>query len=187
MNDRLTNYRHIETLKGGPRVLFRPLVPDDESLLADLFGRVSVQDGEYFRGDVSSPDAAAEWCRDLDYSRVFPIVALVTERIVGLATLYVGENYTRHIAWIHIYLDKEFRRRGVGTAMIDAASDVARMMGLQQVIAEVVVTQPKVIQAFQEHGYEFEFQHRDRFITKEGETYDMTVLVLYLADSRGEF
>jgi len=187
MNDRLTNYRHIETIRGGPRVLFRPLLLGDKEQLADLFARVSPEDQEYFRSDISSPDAISEWCDKLDYKEVLPLVALVNERIVGLATLYRGKNYTHHISWIHIYLDKEFRRRGVGTAMINAAIDIARMIGMQQIIAEVVVTQPKVIQAFQEHGFEFEFQHRDYFITREGETYGMAVLVLYLTNSRGEF
>lgn len=187
MIDRLSNYRHIEVLKDGPRVLFRPLLPEDKERLASLFARVSTEDGEYFRSDISSPDAVSAWCDRLDYTQIVPLIALVNERIVGLATLYIGREYTRHIAWIHIYLDKEFRRRGVGTAMIKAQIDIGRMLGLQQVIAEVVVSQPKVIRAFEELGFKFEFQHRDYFISKVGETFDMAVLVLYLADSRGEF
>lgn len=187
MIDRLINYRHIEILRDGPRVLFRPLLKEDKERLADLFSRVSLEEQEYFRSDISAPDAVREWCDNLDYRRVFPLVAVVNDRIVGLSTLYIGENYTRHIAWIHVYLDKEFRRRGVGTAMLNAEIDIARMMGLQQIIAEVVVTQPKVIRAFEELGFKFEFQYRDYFMTREGETYDMAVLVLYLSDHRGEF
>jgi len=187
MIDRLINYRHIEILKDGPRVLFRPLLKDDKERLADLFARVSTEEQEYFRSDISAPDAVCEWCDNLDYRRVFPLVAVVNDRIVGLSTLYIGENYTRHIAWIHVYLDKEFRRRGVGTAMLNAEIDIARMMGLQQIIAEVVVTQPKVIRAFEELGFKFEFQYRDYFMTREGDTYDMAVLVLYLTDHKGEF
>jgi RimJ/RimL family protein N-acetyltransferase len=187
MIDRLSNYRHIEVLRNGPRVLFRPLIPGDKERLGALFTRISSEDEEYFRVDISAPDAIAQWCDNLERTKILPIVALVNERLVGLATLYMGDNYTRHIAWVHIYLDKEFRRRGVGTAMIKAQIDVARMLGLQQIIAEVVVTQPKVIRAFEELGFKFEFQHRDYFITKDGETFDMAVLVLYLVDSIGEF
>jgi RimJ/RimL family protein N-acetyltransferase len=187
MIDRLNNYRHIEVLRDGPRVLFRPLVAEDGEQLADLFTRISSEDEAYFRVDISTPDAIKQWCDAKERTKIFPIVALVNERLVGLATLYLGDNYTRHIAWVHIYLDKEFRRRGVGTAMIKAQIDVARIIGLQQIIAEVVVTQPKVIRAFEELGFKFEFQHRDYFITKDGETFDMAVLVLYLIDSRGEF
>lgn len=187
MLDRLRNYRHIEVLKDGPRVLFRPLTPEDKERLADLFSRISPDEREYFRSDVSSPDAAAKWCEQLDYSRIFPLIALVNERIVGLATLYLGQNYTRHIAWIHIYLDKEFRKRGIGTAMLNAQIEIAKMMGLQQIIAEVVVSQPQLIRAFEELGFKFEFRYRDYFITREGDTYDMAVLVLYLTDHRGEF
>jgi len=187
MIDRLLNYRHIEILKDGPRVLFRPLLADDKERLRDLFVRVSSEDREYFRSDISTGDAVEEWCSRLDYKRAFPLVALVNERITGLATLYIGENYTRHIAWIHVYLDKEFRRRGVGTAMLNAEIDIARMMGLQQIIAEVVVTQPQVIRAFEELGFKFEFRYRDYFMTREGETYDMAILVLYLTNHQGEF
>ena len=187
MIDRLLNYRHIEILKDGPRVLFRPLLADDRGRLADLFSRVSNEDREYFRTDISAPDAVEGWISHLDYKDVFPLVAIVNDRVVGLATLYLGGNYTRHIAWIHVYLDKEFRRRGVGTAMLNAEIDIARMMGLQQVIAEVVVTQPQVIRAFEELGFKFEFRYRDYFMTREGETYDMAVLVLYLTNHQGEF
>jgi len=187
MLDRLLNYRHIEILKDGPRVLFRPLLANDAEKLVDLLSRVSPEDKEYFRFDISTPESITQWCKNINYSRTFPLIALVNERIVGLSTLFVGENYTRHIAWIHIYLDKEFRRRGIGTAMIRSQIDIARMMGLQQVIAEVAVTQPKVIRAFEEMGFKLEYQHRDYFITHDGETYDMAVLVMYLADHRGEF
>lgn len=187
MLERLLNYRHIEVLRDGPRVLFRPLMAADADELVDLLSRVSPEDREYFRFDITSGDQIRQWVQNLDYSRVFPLIALINERVVGLATLFVGENYTRHIAWIHVYLDKEFRRRGIGTAMIKAEIDIAKMMGLQQIIAEVVVSQPKVIRAFEEQGFKKEYQHRDYFITREGETFDMAVLVLYLADHRGEF
>lgn len=187
MIDRLLNYRHIEILKDGPRVLFRPLLADDKERLRDLFNRVSDEDREYFRTDITGEDAVAEWIDRLDYKHVFPLIAIVNDRIVGLATLYIGDNYTRHIAWIHVYLDKEFRRRGVGTAMMQAEIDIARMMGLQQIIAEVVVTQPQVIRAFEELGFKFEFRYRDYFMTHEGETYDMAILVLYLTNHQGEF
>jgi len=187
MIDRLLNYRHIEILKDGPRVLFRPLLADDVHRLKDLFSRISSEDREYFRTDMSAEGAVEEWCAHLDYRRVFSLVAIVNDRLVGLATLYIGENYTRHISWIHIYLDKEFRRRGVGTAMLNAEIDIARMMGLQQIIAEVVVTQPQVIRAFEELGFKFEFRYRDYFMTREGETYDMAILVLYLTNHQGEF
>ena len=187
MIDRLLTYRHIEILKDGPRVLFRPLQAEDKERLADLFARVSDEDREYFRSDISATDALSEWFDHLDYKHTFPLVAVVSDRLVGLATLYFGGNYTRHIAWINVYLDKEFRRRGVGTAMISAEIDIARMIGLQQIIAEVVVTQPQVIRAFEELGFKFEFRYRDYFMTREGETFDMAVLVHYLTNHQGEF
>jgi len=187
MIDRLMNYRHIEILRDGPRVLFRPLLLDDKNRLSDLFSRVSAEDREYFRSDIGTGDAVSDWCDNLNYSHQFPLVAVVNDRIVGLASLYIGQNYTRHIAWIHVYLDKEFRRRGVGSAMLSALIDIARMMGLQQVIAEVVVTQPQLIRAFEDLGFKFQFQYRDYFMTREGETYDMAVLVLFLTDHKGEF
>lgn len=178
--EQLTSYRHLITLPDGLRVLLRPLTPKDRDALVALFATLPPSETQYFRSNITDHQVVAAWAEKPDYASIFPLVAVVGERIVGNSTLHLGKGYTRHIAQIRIFLLKEYRRHGIGTAMIRAQVEIARKLGLHQLIAEVVESQPQVIHAFERLGFERQFVWKDMFMTPEGETLDMVVLVNYL-------
>ncbi len=178
--EQLSSYRHLITLPDGLRVLLRPLAAKDRDALVSLFGGLPASETQYFRSDIANAQVVATWAEKPDYTRIFPLVAVVGDRIVGNSTLHLGRGYTRHIAQIRIFLVKEYRRQGIGTAMIRAQAEIARKLGLHQLIAEVVESQPQVIHAFESLGFERQFAWKDMFMTAEGETLDMVVLINYL-------
>jgi L-amino acid N-acyltransferase YncA len=114
-------------------------------------------------------------------------VAVAGERLVGNSTLHLGGGYTRHVAEIRIFLDRAFRRRGIGSAMIKGQIEVARKLGLQQLIAEIVETRPQAIHAFERLGFERQYVWKDLFMTPEGDTLDMVVLVNHLKRPTEDF
>nr|HID14378.1 GNAT family N-acetyltransferase [Anaerolineae bacterium] len=183
----LARYRKVKTLPGGARLLLRPLTKEDKQGLMDLFARASSEDLEYFRDDAGNPAVVESWVDNLDLKRVFPLVAVVDDRIVGDATLHFGEHYHRHLAWVRIFLDHAYRRQGIGTLMLRSLIEIAQRVGLQQLYAEIVTTQPQVIKAFGDLGFRHEVTLRDYFITGSGETLDMAIVVLRLVDHVGEF
>ncbi len=178
--DQLTNYRHLVTLPDGLRVLLRPLVPHDRDALVNLFVNLPNEETASFRNKVTQPGLVAGWAENPQYDKIFPLVAVVADRIVGNCTLHLGAGYTRHVGEVRIFLAREFRRRGIGSAMIKSQLEIARKLGLHQVIAEIVETRPQVIHAFERLGFERQFAWKDLFMTPEGETLDMIVLVNYL-------
>jgi RimJ/RimL family protein N-acetyltransferase len=184
--EQLATYRRLVTLNDGLRVLIRPLTQADKEQLLRLFANAPRQDLDYFRSDVG-PAVVAAWCDGLDYGRVFPLVAIVNDKIIGDATLHVGSRYSRHIGWVRMYLDPEYRRRGIGGLMLSGLIDIARKMGLQQLIAEVVTNQVQVIKACQNLGLKEEFIYRDYFMTPQGETLDVALLVLRLVENPTTF
>ncbi len=183
----LEHYRYVKSLPSGERLLLRPLTHEDKQNLVDLFARASKEDLEYFREDAGDPKVVERWVDNLNLKRVFPLVAVVDGKIVGDATLHFGERYHRHLAWVRIFLDRQYRRQGIGTLMLRNLTKIARLLGLQQLYAEVPTTQPQVIKAFVDQGYQQEFVLQDYFITGEGETFDMAILVLRLVEHSGEF
>lgn len=183
----LENYRKLKVLPSGERLLLRPLTREDEQSLVALFARASDQDLEYFRSDAGDPEVVRSWIRNLDLQRVFPLVAVVGEKVVGEAMLHFGEHYHRQLAWVRIFLDHDYRRQGIGTLMVRCLIDIARRVGLQQLYAEVVLTQPQVIKAFENLGFRHEVTLEDYFITDDGETLDMAILVFWLVDNSGVF
>jgi RimJ/RimL family protein N-acetyltransferase len=185
--EQLTNYRHLITLPDGLRVLLRPLTPKDRDALVALYVGLPASETQYFRSNIASPEVVSAWAEKPDYASVFPLVAVVGDRIVGNATLHLSKGYTRHVAQIRIFLLKEYRRQGIGTTMIRAQVEIARKLGLHQLIAEVAETQPQVIHAFERLGFERQFAWKDMFMTPEGETLDMVVLVNYLKRPTASF
>ena len=185
--EHLKLYRKVKMLPGGARLLLRPLTKEDKQGLVDLFGRASKQDLEVFRSDAGDPAVVASWVDNLNLRQVFPLVAVVDDSIVGEATLHFGEYYRRHRAWVRIFLDKEYRRQGIGTLMLRSLVDIARRVGLQQLYAEVLTSHQSVIKGFENLGFQHEFTLPDYFITDSSETLDMAILVLRLVDRSGEF
>ncbi|MGD1995895.1 MAG: GNAT family N-acetyltransferase [Anaerolineae bacterium] len=185
--DQLARYRKVKTLADGSRLLLRPLQKGDKEALANLFGRASRRDLELFRSDAGDPEVVESWVDNLDYTQVFPLVALVGDQLIGDATLHFGRHYHSHLAWVRIFLDKTYRRRGIGTLMLQSLIEVARRADLQQLYGEIVTTQPEIIKGFQDLGFQHEVTLRDYFITSSGETLDMAIVVLRLVDNSGKF
>ena len=185
--DQLSRYRRVKALPDGSRVVLRPLADGDTADLVDLFARASREDLEFFRDDAADPAVVGSWVDNLTLSRVFPLVAVVDEKIIGDATLHFRERYHRHLAWVRIFLDRTYRRRGIGTLMLSGLVDVANRVGLQQLYVEVVSTQTRVIKALSDLGFQHEVTLRDYFITSQGDLLDMVILKLRLVNPPSEF
>lgn len=187
MLDQITKYRQIVMLSDGTRVLLRPLVKEDKPGLIALFDHVSEDDLKLMRNDVRNKEMIGAWAEQVDYSKVVPLVAVVNDRIVGDATLHFRWGPGRHLADVRIFLSKEFRRRGLGIALLRGIIDVGKKMGLQQLVAEIVADQVKVINAFKELGFEQRAVYPDYFMMPDGETHDVAVLILMLTSKRDMF
>jgi RimJ/RimL family protein N-acetyltransferase len=183
----LARYRQVKVLPDGLRLLLRPLGKQDTDALADLFARAAPEDLERFRSDPTDHQVIEGWVRDLDLSKIFPIAVLANDRIIGDVTIHFGSKFQRHLGWLRLFLDREFRRRGIGTLMIRTTIDIARRVGLHQLIALVPTDQPQVISAFEHLGFRNEFVHRNYAMLQDGRTLDVAELVLHLIDHSGEF
>ena len=187
MKNQLAKYRNLVTLPDGSRVLLRPLVGDDREALVELFAHASEEDRRYLVDDVTSRELVAGWADNLDYNKVFPLVAMINDRLVGDATLHFRKGAHRHQGELRIYLAQEVRRRGLGTRMLQALIEIARSVGLHQLIAEVVTDQGPVIKAFEEIGFRRQCTLSDYFMLPDGSTRNLTLMILPLIEHRGEF
>lgn len=185
--EQLATYRHLITLQDGPRVVLRPLTPKDREALVALFASLPPEETQYFRSNVSNPEVVSAWADKVDYSKVFPLVAVVGDRMIGNSTLHLGTGHTRHIAEMRMFLAKDFRRRGIGSAMLKAQIDISRRLGLRHLMAEIVESQPQVVRAFERLGFERQCTLQDMFMTPEGDTLSMIVLALFLRNSAEDF
>ena len=106
-------FRQVLTLRDGARVLLRPLVPEDKQALLDFFLPLSAEERRIMRHNVNDPALIASWAEKVDYTKVFPVIALIGDRMVGIATLHFGEGPARHRAEVRIFISKEVKHRGL--------------------------------------------------------------------------
>lgn len=180
-------FRQLITLSDGGRVLLRPLTVEDRQELIALFQNVSPEDLRYMRHNVTDSELVASWVDNLDYDCVLPLVAVIDERLVGSATLHFFTGPGRHRAEVRIYLDKEVRRRGVGSRMIQALIDMAKRRNIYMIEAQIINEQATVIRAFQNLGFVRKCILDNYFILPDGELRDVAHLILRLRDSSEEF
>jgi L-amino acid N-acyltransferase YncA len=185
--EQVKTYREIVTLKDGANVLLRPMTPDDERGLVDLFSMVSDEDLRYLRDNVRDPAVIRDWCQTLDYSKVLPLLALVKDRVVGEATLHFRKGPRRHIGEVRIYLAKDFRQRGLGTKMLKTQIELARKQNLSILVAEIVTEHPRVIKAFQNLGFVLRCTFEDFFMLPDGDLRDTVFLTLALRPKTYDF
>jgi L-amino acid N-acyltransferase YncA len=181
------NYRQLVTLADGARVLLRLLTKTDRQGLLDLYSPVTEDDQRYMRQNVRDPKLIESWVDDLDYDKVLPLVALFGDRIVGNSTLHFGSGPTRHVAELRIFLPKDFRRRGLGTKMLQAQIDLAKRRNLHFLMAQIVSDQTNVIKAFQQVGFERKCTLENYHMLPDGDLRDTVIVSLALRASRSEF
>lgn len=187
MLDQISKYRQITMLSDGTRALLRPLTCEDKEGLIALFEPIAAEDLKLMHSNVRERDLVAGWVDHLDYKKILPVVAVVNGRLVGDATVRFHSGPERHVADLRIFITKEFRRRGLGTAMLRSLIELSRKCGLRQLVAEVLASQVKTIKAFKELGFELRATYPDYFMTPDGETHDVDVLILSLTPRQEEF
>lgn len=186
--EKIALFRRLVKLNDGQNVLLRPLVAEDRENLVALFQTASPEDRRFLKHDVHDAALVRSWVDELDYSRVLPIVAEVSGRLVGEATLHFGRRSTRHVGEVRIYLEPAYRGKGLGSQMLKELIGLARQSGLMYLLAQVVLDQTEVIRAFQNLGFRMEASIRDYFMTEDGETHNVVLLMLPLQqEARYEF
>lgn len=185
--EQIKNFREMVTLKDGTYVLLRPMVAGDEKCLLEFYSAVSEEDMRYFRHYVKDSSLIHEWCENLDYDRVLPVLALVKDHAVGSASLHFGDGPHRHIAEVRLFLAKDFRKRGLGMKMIKALIEIARKQGLSILQAEVIAEQTKVVKAFEALGFKSQAVLDDYFLFPDGDSRDVVIMTMHLRQKVDEF
>lgn len=180
-------YRQVVTLRDGARVLLRPLVPDDRQALMDLLLPTPYEERRFMRHNVNDPDLVSSWADNIRYDQVFPLIAVVGDRIVGLSTLHFNTGAARHRGEVRAFLSKDFRRRGLGTKMVQALIDVAKRRSLYLLEAHIVRDLASDIKAMQKVGFEVISTLEDYFLLPDGELRDVVLLTMRLKVPEGEF
>jgi GNAT superfamily N-acetyltransferase len=108
-------------------------------------------------------------------------------RIVGISTLHFQPGPARHRAETRIFLSKDFRRRGVGSRLLQGVIELAKRHNLYMLEVQIVSDQNHIIRSFQNAGFETKCIYEDYFMLPDGDLRDVAHLILRLRASDDQF
>ena len=141
-------------LKDGTSCQFRPLRKDDDKAFHEFFLAVPAAERMFIKHRVTEPSVIREWCRNIDLGRNLPLLALMSGRMAGVATLHqqLG-GWKRHIGRVSVLVLPQFRGRGLARALVAEIVAVARNLGLEKVEAEFIGDQEAAVKMFAMMGF----------------------------------
>ena len=174
-------YPQEAVLRDGRRVLLRPFAAKDVDGLYDFFHRMP---GEYRRfawDNVDNRSLIEAWGREVDYGKVFPLLALDNNRIVADATLHTRKGGPlRLVGRIKWMIDPQFRGAGMGTLLVQQLIHIARERGLRHVSTMLISDlEADAVQTLEGLGFK-SYVQPGYGTDPDGNQHDMTKLVLKL-------
>jgi len=165
----------------------RQAVPDDaEALIVRLQGLIEEPGINFLLGPGEfsvTVEQERGWLQQhLDSDNSIFLVAEAGGRIIGNLSCEGGRRAAeRHVGTLGISVDADWRGRGVGKALMQAAVDWARGTGvLRRLQLDVFCRNEPAIALYGKFGFEVEGRRRQA-VCKEGEYLDVYVMGLLLA------
>ncbi len=171
-------YQKEGVLKDGTKVILRPMVKEDRDKLLDFFRHVEEKDLAFLRSDVREPAVIDHWVNNINYQKVFPLLAEADGRIVGDVTLHMRKvGWKRHLGNVRVVVAKDFQGRGLGTLLINEIVELACEFGLEKLVAEIHLQAQGALAMFKHAGFATKAVFEDLVKDPWGKSSDLVVMV----------
>jgi GNAT superfamily N-acetyltransferase len=169
-------------LKDGTEVILRPMTRNDREPVGDFFDRMTPSVLQYVRNDVTNPKVLDQWFDQLNYDRVFPLLAFKGDKVVANATLHrVGYGWRKHLGTLRIVVDTEFHGMGLGTLMINELVDLSQEFGLEKLMVEFPLRAHGALAMFKKAGFSPRAVIEGLMKDRHGESLDIVIMVMDVA------
>jgi GNAT superfamily N-acetyltransferase len=126
------HYPQEAVLRDGRRVLLKPFTENDAAALHEFFLAIPETHRRFAWDRIWDRHVVDGWAENLDYSKVFPLLAWHGSKIVADATLHRRDGGPlRLVGRIKWMLHPEFRGIGLGMHLVNHFIDAARFDGLR--------------------------------------------------------
>jgi RimJ/RimL family protein N-acetyltransferase len=152
----------------------RPAQAADARAMAEIFAAVAAErDGIATEPPVDIGERAAQFAR----SAAGSVVAVAGGQLVGLLHVEVSPYGFGELGML---VDRGWRGRGVGSALVAAAADWARGQGLHKLSLEVFAHNAAAIALYRKAGFTEEGRRVRQYRRANGELWDSVVMGLAL-------
>ncbi len=147
-----------ETVRGGERVLIRPVRPEDLALYPDFLSDVSAEDLRFrFFARIAELSAAElDKLSHLDYRHEMAFVALDQDTGHMLGLVRLKDELDEQTAEFAILVGSRVKSHGLGWMLMRRVIDYAKAKGLRRVYGDVLVENTTMLQMCAELGFHAE-------------------------------
>jgi acetyltransferase len=141
-------------LRDGGIVHLRPIRPEDEPLMVDLFAHMSTEDLRlrFFAPMRSMTHALAARLTQIDYDREMALLAMEDGKAVGVVHFFADPD--REQAEYAVAVRTDHTGRGIGYLLMTRLIDIARQFGLGELIGEVMRENERMLQMCRTLGFQ---------------------------------
>jgi len=142
------------SLRDKTSITVRPLRSTDEERFHEFFCAVPETERLLFKDRVTDRAVIRDWCQNLDYGRILPLLAFDGEQVVADATLHqqLG-GWRRHIGQVRVVVHPSHRGRGLAKMLVSELVSIARNAGLEKLEAEFMGEQKAARRVFGVLGF----------------------------------
>jgi len=168
-------------LRDGRRLLIRPFSENDVDALFHFFQHLPDAVRRFAWDRIDSKALVESWGRELDYSKVFPLLAFDGTKIVADATLHRRDGSPlRLVGRIKWLIDPAWRGAGLGTTLVNKFIDIARGNGLRHLTCMLIADlEADAVQTLSDLGFS-SYTVPGYGTDPDGNQHDMVKMVLKL-------
>ena len=179
----LQEYPKKLTLKNRKTVVVRPLDHRDSAELHAFFMGLPEEDRLFLRHDVRDPELMRQWAEGIDPSRVIPLIAEDSGKIIADGTLHMTEyGWTRHIGGIRLVIARTHRHLGLGGLMTRELVELAEKRGLEKLQAHVVEEDIGAVKMFEAVGFKMAAVLEGMIKDQTGKKRNLAIMVSDVSD-----
>lgn len=159
-----------ETLRDGTEILFRPIKPTDETLLAEMLYSLSPASvrTRYMTQNMRFPHREVQQITNIDYHSDMAIVGTVPsvsgEHVVAIAQYFLDPK-TKSAEIAFVVLD-EWQQKGMGTLLLHYLTQIAKQRNVKRLYAKVLPQNKAMLAVFHNSGYQIKIEF-------DGEVYSL--------------
>ena len=159
-------------------VVVRPARVEDIEACLDLYAEVAAE-AVHIGGEapIDRPARRKDWLEACSRADAVRFVAVSGDAIVGIGGLD-GDR----VADLGMLVAPGWRRRGIGTMLMEALIDWAREVGAHKIALQVWPHNDAAIALYKRFGFEQEGYLRKHYRRRNGELWDAVVMGLVLTD-----